>query len=625
MQQRSNDAPVFEALPDAAFVIDRVTGQILAANPAAALLHRYSCDELTSRTLAELSQEPLEKTDGRLHRRKDGTTFYAESSASELTWEGRSASVVVVRDITERKAMEDALRESRALLSNAFNRNPLLMSVADLSTDRYLEVNDAFCARVGLRRDEMVGRTAVELGLITHDERDSLAQRLFAAQTKSAIELTIRPRAGPPIICRYWGEVVQSAEGLKLFAAAEDATEHKKLEARLAQGDRLASMGMLAAGLAHEINNPLAYVLGNLEVIASNLPALANLVRQLEPAAVEKTLGKGVLEALLDSARDALEGTLRIRKISRSLDTFSRAEQVSVTSVDIHRPIEAAVAMAHNEVKHRALLVKDLGEVPPVVASDGKLAQVFLNLLINAAQAIPEGNVERNRIRIRTWAEEGQVLAEVSDTGPGMPAAILERVFEPFFTTKKVGEGSGLGLAISKNIITEFGGELRVESEVGKGTRVWMRLPAATVPVSPSPEAAVPRQVSAAETGGRILVVDDEDPIRRLLKRLLVGHEVGGAASGREAKTLLEQDADFDVVFCDLMMPDMTGMALHAWMVTANPGLAGRVVFISGGAFTPHAADYLSSVSNLKLGKPILPERLRAIAAEMVLQRRTNH
>ena len=624
MQHRHNDAPVFEALPDAAFVIERDTGQILSANPAAARLHGYSPDELTSRTLAELSPEPLEKTDGRLHRRKDGTTFYAEASASALTWEGRSASVVVVRDITERKAMEDALRESRALLSNAFNRNPLLMSVADLSTDRYLEVNDAFCARVGMRRDEMVGRTAVELGLITKDERDSLAQRLFAAQNKSAIDLTIRPRNGPPISCRYWGEVVQSAEGLKLFAAAEDATEHKKLEARLAQGDRLASMGMLAAGLAHEINNPLAYVLGNLEVIASNLPALASLIRQLEPAAVEKTLGKGVLEALLDSARDALEGTLRIRKISRSLDTFSRAEQVSVACVEIHRPIEAAVAMAHNEVKHRAVLVKELGQVPPVLASDGKLAQVFLNLLINAAQAIPPGNVERNHIRIRTWAEEGQVLAEVSDTGPGMPAAILERVFEPFFTTKKVGEGSGLGLAISKNIITEFGGELRVESEVGKGTRVWMRLPAAIVPVSPSPGPSVPEQVSPPGMGGRILVVDDEDPIRRLLKRLLVGHEVVGASSGREAKTLLERDADFDVIFCDLMMPDMTGMDLHAWMVTANPGLAGRVVFISGGAFTPHAADYLGSVSNLKLDKPIPPERIRTIAAEMVLQRRTS-
>lgn len=624
MMQRSDDTSVFDALPDAAFVVERESGLILAANPAAARLHGYEREELLGRSLAELSPEPLETTNSRLHKRKDGTTFLAEASASAVAWQGRNATAVVVRDITARKAMEDALRDSKALLSNAFNRNPLLMSVADLSTDRYLEVNDAFCARVGFARDEMIGHTAVELGLITQQERDSLAQRLMAAPKKSAIEMIIRTRDGTPLTCRYWGEVVQSAEGLKIFAAAEDATEQKKLEARLAQGDRLASMGMLAAGLAHEINNPLAYVLGNLEVLSVTLPRLVGLVRQLDEAQAEKTLGQGVLDSLLESVRDALEGTLRIRKISRSLDTFARAEQVSLMSVELNRAIEAAAAMAHNEVKHRAVLVKELGPVPAVLGSDGKLAQVFLNILINAAHAIPEGHFERNQIRVRTWAEGAHVFAEISDTGPGMPPEVLSRVFEPFFTTKKVGEGSGLGLAISKNIITEFGGELRVESELGKGTRVTVRLPVSTVATPAEPPPAPSQGVAEAALRGHILLVDDEEPIRRLIKRLLEPHEVITAASGREAKNLLEKDSGFDVIFCDLMMPDMTGMDLHAWLVKENPALAQKVVFISGGAFTPHAADYLASVSNLKLDKPIPPERLKAVAAEMVLQRSTS-
>ena len=616
MTEQSDERSLFHALPEAAFVVEPTTGQILAVNLAGARLHGYAREELLGRPFSLLTAEPLEKVSPRVHQRKDGTTFLAEASASPVAWDGHSGLALVVRDLTSRKQMEDALRDSQALLFNAFNRNPLLMSVADLSTDRYLEVNDAFCARVGFTREEMIGHTAVELGLITEQERESLARRLFAAPKKTAIELIIRTRNGTPITCRYWGEVVESAEGLKLFAAAEDATEHKKLEARLAQNDRLASMGMLAAGLAHEINNPLAYVLGNLEVLSLGLPKLVGLVKRLDPGT-----DPGELEVLLNALRDALEGTSRIRKISRSLDTFSRAEQATLESVELNRAIEAAVSMAHNEVKHRALLIKELGRLPLVFASEGKLAQVFLNVLINAAQAIPEGHVERNRICVRSWTEGAQVLAEVSDTGPGMPAEILERVFDPFFTTKKLGEGSGLGLAISKAIITEFGGELRVESRVGEGTRVIVRLPSsAAVPLSPL-QSGEPKQVEAPRRG-RILLVDDEALIRSVLKRLLDEHEVVTAASGREARALLEKDPAFDLIFCDLMMPDMTGMDLHAWLLTANPALAQRLVFISGGAFTPHAAAYLASVPNLKLDKPLEPARLKQLAAERVASSR---
>lgn len=619
---RSDDGSLFQALPEAAFIIERDTGQILAANPAAASLHGYTPDELIDRRAAELCAEPLETKGARPHKRRDGTTFQGEATVSSIEWNGRGAFVVLIRDVTERQKMEDALKESRALLSNAFNRNPLLMSVADLSTDRYLEVNDAFCARSGFTREEMIGKTAIELGMITEQERDSLAQRLFAAPKNSAIELTIRTRNGTLLSCRYWGEVVQSSEGLKLFAAAEDATEQKKLEARLAQADRLASMGMLAAGLAHEVNNPLAYVLGNLEALSQALPKLVDEVKRHEALhGGAQLLEPALLDGVLDAVRDALEGSLRIKKISRSLDTFARAEQVSLESVDVNRALEAALSMAHNEVKHRAQLVKELGPLPPVLASDGKLAQVFLNVLINAAQAIPEGKVEENRITVRSWTEGAHVLADISDTGPGMSPAILSRVFEPFFTTKKLGQGSGLGLAISKNIITEFGGELRIESAPGQGTRVIVKLPA-------SPQAATEARPGAeqqpreANVRGRILLVDDEAPILRVLTRLLGEHETVTAASGREAKALLEKDSAFDVIFCDLMMPDLTGMDLHAWLAATNPVLASRVVFISGGAFTPHAAAYLASVPNLKLDKPLQPARIKELAAEFVLAAR---
>ncbi len=765
MSHQNDDRSLFDALPDAAVIVARDTGLILAANVSAEGLYGYPRNALIGLSVATLSAEPVETMnavrDGvafvpkRVHRRKDGTTFMAEASASPVEWGVSLALAIVVRDITERVVMEAALRESKALLSNAFHKNPLLMSVADLATARYLEVNDAFCARTGFAREEMLGRTAVELGLLNEQERDLLAQRLFAAPKNTAIELLIHSKSGAPINCRYWGEVVQTAEGLKLFAAAEDVTEHreiakareealsrlekissrvpgvvyqyrlrpdgsscfpfvsaaireiyrvspeevqddaslvftrlhpddfdavvasiqqsaraltpwrheyrvkfddgtvrwllgsalperepdgavlwhgfitdvterKNLEARLAQGDRLASMGMLAAGVAHEINNPLAYVLGNLEALASDLPKLIGLVQRLDPRVLAgvggdaaELLRPGALDAMTEAAQDALEGTVRIRKISQGLGTFARPERVELDSVEINAALEAAAAMAHNEVKYRARLVKDLGDVPDVLASDGKLAQVFLNLLINAAHAIPEGNVEHHRIGLRTWSEGAHVFAEVSDTGHGIPPELLERVFEPFFTTKKVGTGSGLGLAISKNIVTGFGGDLRVESKVGEGTRVIVRLPVSQArPASPAPS---PMLARAAPSGrGRILVVDDEEPIRRILERMLGEHEVVTAASGREARALLEKDPAFDVIFCDLMMPDLTGMDLHAWLVTAMPALAPRVIFVSGGAFTPHAVDYLAGVSNVRLEKPIDPVRLRALASERV-------
>ena len=181
--------------------------------------------------------------------------------------------------------------------------------------------------------------------------------------------------------------------------------------------------------------------------------------------------------------------------------------------------------------------------------------------------------------------------------------------------------GSGLGLSISRNIITEFGGDIRVESEVGKGTRVVVRLPlSVATPETPAPVRPV---VRAPSVRGRILVVDDEEPIRRILSRLLgPEHEIVTAASGREGKALLERDAAFDLILCDLMMPEMTGMDLHAWLVGHSPALARRVVFISGGAFTPSASEYLARVGNLKLDKPFDPRKLLELVADLVVAAR---
>jgi PAS domain S-box-containing protein len=386
-----------------------------------------------------------------------------------------------------------------------------------------------------------------------------------------------------------------------------DVTEQRKLRARLAQADRMASVGMLAAGVAHEINNPLTYVLANLEGLAAELR-----VREAQRPAAD---GRDDLEAL---ARDALDGAQRIRKIVRDLMVFSGTTSDRLEPVSLNQVIEGAINMSRGEVKYRARLVTELGATPPVQGNEGRLAQVFLNLLVNAAQAIPEGDAEHHRITVRTWAEPGAVLAEVTDTGAGIPADVLPRIYEPFFTTKSTGVGTGLGLAISRRIIEEAGGRITAESRPGEGARFLVRLPAAPAgpPVSPPP-LDVASTVGGSRRG-RVLIVDDEPLIRSSLARLLRReHDVVEAPGGRAAEAMLTSDESFDVILCDLIMPEMSGMELHTRLASTRPHLVDRMVFMSGGAFTERAAEFLHAAPRM-VEKPVEVARLCNLVREMV-------
>ncbi|MCC6746801.1 MAG: PAS domain S-box protein [Deltaproteobacteria bacterium] len=420
-----------------------------------------------------------------------------------------------------------------------------------------------------------------------------------------------------------------------LQATVRDETEKRNLQASVAQADRLASMGMLAAGVAHEINNPLAYVVYNVESLAQDLPKVADAARrcctalreQVGDAAFAAVAGDGAdalqqveLEDAVDRAKEALAGALRIGGIVKGLGTFSRVEHTDLSQIDLRYPIESAINMSFNEIKFRAVLIKDYGVAPSVWASEGRLAQVFLNLLINATHAIDEGNVERNRITVRTWGEGDVASAEVADTGKGIPPENLARIFDPFFTTKGIGKGSGLGLAICRNIVTEFGGTIDVESELGRGTRFLIRLPVRSAEEDPQVEQAVAEKARVPVVRGRILVVDDEPAIRASLVRLLGReHEVVTAASGSEGQAVLEQDDSFDLILCDLMMPELTGVDLHQWLAKRSPALAAKMVFVTGGAFTPRASEHLAGAGNLRIDKPFDSANLKTLVAKLIL------
>jgi CheY-like chemotaxis protein len=230
--------------------------------------------------------------------------------------------------------------------------------------------------------------------------------------------------------------------------------------------------------------------------------------------------------------------------------------------------------------------------------------------------------VRGNRIEICTWAEDDQVFATVGDTGRGISEAHLPHIFEPFFTTKSAGIGSGLGLPICRNIVSEFGGDIQVASEPGKGARFTIRLPVRRG-VSQAPPAAGPGELPHVR--GRVLMIDDEQPILTTLVRLLQrDHELVTAASGEEGQAILARDQSFDVILCDLMMPGMSGMDVHAWAATHHPTLAQRIVFVTGGAFTPTASEYVTRVGNLRLDKPYEAAKLRRIISDLIVSARSS-
>lgn len=241
----------------------------------------------------------------------------------------------------------------------------------------------------------------------------------------------------------------------------------RELQTRMTELDRANTMGLLAAGVAHEINNPMAYVVSNIEY------ALTLLKKGPAVDSLPEPMASNILE-ILDALHDALDGGIRVRDIVRDLRKLagneSRTDHIALDSISIDRALTSAINIARKHIVDRACIVTEFEPVAEVLADETKLSQVLLNLLINAAQAIPEGNAEANEVRVRTYEVNSEVFIEVSDTGRGIAEQNLDRIFEPFFTTKPSRHGTGLGLSISKYIIEAFGGRTEVDSTPGQGS-----------------------------------------------------------------------------------------------------------------------------------------------------------
>jgi signal transduction histidine kinase/ActR/RegA family two-component response regulator len=421
-----------------------------------------------------------------------------------------------------------------------------------------------------------------------------------------------RRRAFSPDEIRFLEAAAGSLSAALARCRAE--AERKELHAKLALADRMVSVGTLAAGVAHELNNPLAYVNANLSFLVEQTAALE---ARLPASARADGEVRETLQQLVEAARDALDGVDRMRAIVRDLRMLSRADDSKVGPVELGPILDSCVNVAWNEIKHRARLVKDLQPLPAVRGSEARLGQIFLNLLVNAAQAMPAGQAEQNEIRVSARLLGGdRVLIEVADTGCGIPPEVLPRIFDPFFTTKPPGVGTGLGLSIVHGIVTGMQGEIRVDSTVGKGTTFHVILPVAgPEPLEDAPPPPAPA-LAPALARARILVVDDEPLVGTVLQRTL-GHEhdVTTCASGPEALARLARGETYDVVLSDLLMPEMSGMELHQAMVARHPALARHLVFLTGGACSEAARDFLARPGVEYVEKPFELEAIRHVIA----------
>ncbi len=374
--------------------------------------------------------------------------------------------------------------------------------------------------------------------------------------------------------------------------------ERRELTLRLVEAERMAAIGRIAAGVGHEINNPLAYVTLNLRMIQEHVGEDGTLC----------------LPGLPGIVAEALEGLDRIRRIVDDLRTLSRRESDPLVPVNVERLVERALATLDHQLRPLARIERKFAGVPSFSGHGDRLMGLFLNLIANAAQAMGEVPRELHVLRVETSFDAREVTVSIEDTGPGIAADVLPYIFDPFFTTKQTGAGTGLGLSISRQLVVAHGGEIRVDSAVGQGTRVFIRFPRRGGEGSVTGKPARP---SAPGSGrARILVIDDERFVRNAIGRALKPHhDVVDAESVAEARARFSKGERFDLILCDVIMPSGSGGDLYDILRDQAPDQLQRLFFMTGGAFTGQANAVIERAQARVLLKPLNLDELRRLAA----------
>ena len=592
---------VSDQLPAAIFAV-HLDGRILDVNAAALGHYGFDREELLAMTVREL-RAPANRADfpARLaqvriepmlfetvHVRKDAREFPCEVSTRPIERDGEHFLVAIVRDLSERKLAA----EREVLLGKVFNANPVVISIVNLLDNTYVNVNQSYLNLYGFRREEVIGKTFLDLGFkIEQDQLMKLATAVMTRDTHD-FEITMRVPDGRWLTGRQWLEFLELDGKPCVVSCGLDVTAHKRMEEQLRQAQKMEAIGQLAGGVAHDFNNILTAILGNSEVLLSSLDEKSPLRRQAE---------------------QIRKAGLRAASLTGQLLAFSRKQVLQPKVLDLNALVSNLSVMLQRLIGEDVeLLVEFEPQLGSVRADPGQLEQVVLNLVVNARDAMPNGG----QLSLRTANVPGRVLLEVADTGRGMDAETQARVFEPFFTTKRPGKGTGLGLSTVYGIVTQSGGQVEVESAPGQGSRFRIYLP--QVAERAAPGESRPTLLPHPQGRERILLCEDDAQVRDFVRQVLasLGYDVHTAADGEEALRLAGERAHgVHLLVTDVIMPKMNGRELAERLTALRPEV--RVLFISGypgDALSPSGA---SAPAELPLQKPFsiseLAHRVRAI------------
>ncbi|MBK6519153.1 MAG: PAS domain-containing protein [Polyangiaceae bacterium] len=555
------------------------------------------------RVQALMSVASLETAEVRLAL-GDTETYVECGATGGMVFNGEPAELFFAIDLTARRAAQRAAARSEGI-TKAF---------LDVLPDLVLRID-----RSGVLHEFRAGRGHPDVASLQPFLGTSvvLVAEALSGVAKSVIEgglarlresldtrreLTVQVTDLPMQVGHHYDcRIIPESED-EALVLVRDVTEQRKLEQQLAVTERMATLGMVAASVAHELNNPLTFVVGNISLALEAIEA-----------------GRLDAAALRQSLTEALEGAGRVRTIVSELQVFSRASaREDRQATNVLSVLDSALAMTRSAVREKARVVRVVEAVVPVDIESSRLGQVLVNLIMNAAQATPEGAPERHEIRIvASVGADGWQRLTVSDDGPGVPEEARGRIFEPFVTTKSASGGTGLGLAICHRIVTERGGTIRVAEGQRPGATFEVRLP----PSEQAPRRSAPGSSMPAPEGvvpARILVVDDEPLVARAVLRILERHQPVWVATAELAIERLAAER-FDLVLCDLMLGGKTGLDVRA---AAGPEQRDRFLFITGGALTESARDLLASEPERFVTKPFTPVELRRRVDAALLARR---
>ncbi len=492
------------------------------------------------------------------------------------------------------------------------DRRRLLLAAATEQADDLISImtpagqieyaNSAFCRALGWSPKEVSLRPATEF--LAEESRPQLDAIRTAAPTADAWRGTLVRRRKDESIFMSSGSVIALTDGtgqVTNFVAVErDTTHEAQLRVQLIHSERLAAVGQLVSGVAHELNNPLQSIVGYTDLLI---------------AAERQQSSRGDLEEIRFAAH-------RAAKIVQNLLAFVRRSSTERTTENLNAIVLRTVALRQYELASTGLVLEETyGEdLPPVLVNREEIQQILLNIVLNAEQAMRSAGLH-GRLSIRTLrAGTSDVAVEIQDDGPGVPEALAGRIFEPFFTTKNVGEGTGLGLSLAIGIAEAHGGELAL-IPVSHGACFRLTLPTTTMPVVVTPPASQDMRSMPAGNGRRALVVDDEPALRQVLQRLLTqrGFIVDVAEDGHPACGLIEHHG-YDVIFCDLQTPNMGGMELLDWIRRCQPASTAAFVLVTGSLLTRELQAVIESSHVAVLAKPFGAAALDTLLEELLAE-----